>query len=106
MVMTPFTPGTVLVVTVTGGALQGDVAAALGNDREISCELNCVAETILGEDENAFAGKIFARVSRLREIAGPLRDVGGFESPFKFPPAFGKFSLHQQQMCKTQVQIS
>jgi len=78
--------------------VQDDLGAALGGELDVAQELHCIAEALLGMDEQALAAQVFARplwTGRQRPLARVLRQL---PARFEHLPALLEAAQAEQQL--------
>src|SRR5271170_6587172 len=86
-------------------ACENDFSAALGDLRDIADEMDAVAESLLGAEENRAAGEIAAVPDRLAKFGKRRREPFGFPAPFIFSESLGKLPAAKQSQAQIPMRV-
>ena len=82
---------------------QRDLAGARGKRRDITGELDAVAEALLGLNVDMFAGETFALPGIFRKSRALA--LGRTQPPLIFFPALGEIATHKQKDAKPGMSV-
>ncbi len=82
---------------------QRDLAGARRKRRDITGELDAVAEALLGLNVDMFAGEAFALPGIFRKSRALA--FGRAQPPLIFLPALGEIAAHQQKNAETGMSV-